>query len=215
MDSRTMRKGSYSPKITCQSGAKSKFLFLWQNISQNTPKKVSHKRPMTGINIIYELTEKKSRAGHLMYTFWALWRHKTDFDGHLTKRHQLVHGTAPRKPSGGVPETEDLHFVELRGKGSKGEVRHISYFIYYLERVCCINQKRNEYDITTPKSCDQTQMELEKVVVVFGDQGTGSGDVEEDRSGRRNRSHRSCPMQPAKHPNCRATSQPAYQTNSK
>lgn len=30
--------------------------------------------------------------------------------------------------------------------------QHISYFIYYLERVRCINQIRNEYDITTPKS---------------------------------------------------------------
>jgi len=89
-----------------------------------------------------------------MYTFWALWRHKTDFDGHLTKRHQLQPWTWPgsRNLSGGVAKPKICSSSSCAGRTARREVRHISYFIYYLERVCCINQKRNEYDITTPKS---------------------------------------------------------------
>jgi len=65
-----------------------------------------------------------------MYTFWALWRHKTDFDGHLTKRHQLQPWTWPGSRNLSGCETEDLFFFELRGENSPE--RSTTYFIFYL-----------------------------------------------------------------------------------
>lgn len=101
-----------------------------------------------------------------MYTFEVLLRHKNDFDGHLTKRHQiwLASGQAVLWSLAQVSERVSVRdsgrlFLNRATKPqSRPEQRelqksqHISYFIYYLERVRCINQIRNEYDITTPKS---------------------------------------------------------------